>query len=154
MLKLLLFIFVSLSSAASATATAQDQDRDVSDAFSNASSIITSLAQLVEPAEPYQVKELPNRGDAGSGRNGGTRTKAEVMVNPTPFVGRHLGPFHRTTVFSNFDIIGDEISPVSFRIGVISDGFCEDVVVKDRLSGKQLYEKNLDDEKAFSMEVT
>jgi hypothetical protein len=131
-------------------ASRKDMQDGVDDTFNQVEVIIQALQDLEGPPKSLALKfgypkEKPNQ-----------RNRTSVAASgkmPKPWQARHFGPFKRSTVFSNFNVCVDELSPSSFRVSVTSSEYCEDVQVKDRLTKKILARKNLDDENAFSIEV-
>jgi hypothetical protein len=147
-----------------------DREAGVKDAFAQAAAMIQGLSDLAPPAKVYRFKpEAQARArrvqGRAPGRAGGRRpgpqpvapaavSGSAVSVSPPAFAGRHLGPFNRRTVFSDFTVSVDETGPKTFTVSVVSSEFCEEVVVKDSSTKAILAKRSLDDEKAFSIQVS
>jgi hypothetical protein len=131
--------------------------------------LIQSLADLAPPPKIYHFKPeavaRARRIRLGLASHAGAKAQvgpvaaagaapAALPLSPPAFVGRHLGPFMRETVFSDFTVSVQETTPTAFLVSVISSEFCEEIQVKDSSSKAILAKRSLDDEKAFSIQVS
>jgi hypothetical protein len=152
---LLVWLAVGAEAAPWKSAREDEIEKDLDDSFARVTMIVEGLASLSTAPEPYA---LPAADGGGSSR---PKPKAAIKapppkqsLPPTPaWIGRHLGPIERQTVFAVFQVTVDETSPTSFDVSVISSAFCEEVVVKDRRSQKVLATQSKDDEKLFRVSV-
>jgi hypothetical protein len=136
-----------------AHATPEDMEAGVSQSFSRATMLVQGLSALTTAADPYtivdQTKQRPEP------KKKAAPVKVVPTVVPTPaWIGRHLGPLDRQTVFADFKITVNETSPKSFDVTVISSAFCEEVVVKDRHTQAILARQSFDDEKLVKVSVS
>ena len=155
----------SATARANGPAAPPDREAGVQDSFAQATALIQSLADLAPPPKIYQFKPdalaRARRMRLGLASHTGAKAPvgpvaaagaAAVPLSPPAFVGRHLGPFKRQTVFSDFTVSVQETTPSAFQVSVISSEFCEEIQVKDSSSKQVLAKRSLDDEKAFSIQ--
>jgi hypothetical protein len=140
---------------ANADASRNDMDAEVTDTFNQAKVIIQALQNLEAPPN---VSPIKYRTTINKSPDPLAAKKIKVNQNPpqtsAAWMAKHLGPDKRNTVFSSFVVSIDELTPTSYRVSVVSTEYCEEIQVKDRLTKKIIAWKNLDDEKAFSIDVT
>jgi hypothetical protein len=136
-----------------AHATPQDMEDGVTQSFARATMLVQGLSALTTAADPYtvvdQTKARPEP------KKKAEPVKVVPTAVPTPsWVGRHLGPLDRQTVFADFKVTVVETTPKSFDVTIISSAFCEEVVVKDRHTQAILARQSFDDEKLVKVSVT
>ena len=165
-----LALAAGMARADDAPAGPPDREAGVKDAFAQASALVQGLADMAPPAKLYRFKpeaqararrtQLRAPGRVASRRPSqqlgapASVSGSAASVSPTAFVGRHLGPFNRRTVFADFTVSVDETAAKAFTVSVVSSEFCEEIVVKDSSSKAILAKRPLDDEKAFSIQVS
>jgi hypothetical protein len=145
-----LFLMLTPITHLGAKATVKDMRDGVEDAFNQAKIIVQALQDLEAPP----VSVLPELPKTKKQKLNGIQAYQNLPALTPQTTGlRRLGPFKRTTVFANFDLTVEELTETSFRVSVVASDFCEEIQVKEASTRIILAKHNLDDERAFSIEV-